>query len=480
MEAFAGMFRKATFLNLFKGVKLPNGGPSLSHLLYADDALVLGDWSLDNVKTVNRLFTVFNICSGLKINFSKSNLFGLGVVNKEVEAMAKVLGCKMGNTLFVYLGVKVGANMNRISNWDPVVQVVRNRLSKWKASVLSIGGRATLIKSVLESIPTYYFSLFKAPAKVIANLESMIKNFLWEGDGTNKKIHWVAWLDVTRPKKQGGLGLPRLEWCNKSLLSKWIWRYREERNALWRSVLEAIHGSSRQWEAIPSNARLASNWNSLVRLEKQWKLGGQRISERIKGVIGDGKDVRFWLDIWVGLEPLKNTFPLLFMLESEKKCRVADRILASTDRGQFCWKWKRMPRTAEEVQQLVDCCRILNQIRLRAGRDSWLWLGHGSDTFSVAAVKKIVIQEEVQPTEVFFKWCKWVPRWRSKDEIFWWKSKDAVFVESLRRRWTTFLQNAGWRGKFGTLFRIGGKSLLYTLSRFGTYWLFTSTPKFPE
>ncbi|PWA40239.1 reverse transcriptase zinc-binding domain-containing protein [Artemisia annua] len=107
------------------------------------------------------------------------------------------------------------------------------------------------------------------------------------------------------------------------------------------------------------------------------------------------------------------------MLESEKKCRVADRILASTDRGQFCWKWKRMPRTAEEVQQLVDCCRILNQIRLRAGRDSWRWLGHGSDTFSVAAVKKIVIQEEVQPTEVFFKWCKWVP---SKCNIFMWRA----------------------------------------------------------
>ncbi|XP_022019516.1 uncharacterized protein LOC110919556 [Helianthus annuus] len=179
MEAFASMINKAVSLKILKGVKLPNGGFDISHLLYADDALMMGSWSLENVRTVTRLLRVFNVCSGLKINLLKSNLFGLGVSNAEVEGMSEVLGCKTGTVPFVYLGIKVGANMNKVSNWDSVIEVVKNRLSKWKASALSIGGRYTLIKSVLESLPTYCFSLFKAPAKVLRDIEGMIKRFLW-------------------------------------------------------------------------------------------------------------------------------------------------------------------------------------------------------------------------------------------------------------------------------------------------------------
>ncbi|GKE52387.1 hypothetical protein Tco_1487543, partial [Tanacetum coccineum] len=42
-----------------------------------------------------------------------------------------------------------------------VVKKVSNKLSFWKAKSLSVGGRLTLIKSVLGAIPTYYMSLFR-------------------------------------------------------------------------------------------------------------------------------------------------------------------------------------------------------------------------------------------------------------------------------------------------------------------------------
>ena len=82
--------------------------------------------------------------------------------------------------------------MNQINNWLPVVDTVKNRLSRWKVLSLSIGGRMTLIKSVLESLPTYYFSLFEAPKKVISDIEAVITRFLWGGNADKRKIHWVA------------------------------------------------------------------------------------------------------------------------------------------------------------------------------------------------------------------------------------------------------------------------------------------------
>ena len=70
---------------------------------------------------------------------------------------------------------------------------------------LSIGGRVVLIKSVLESLPSYYFSLYKAPVTVVNKLESIIRRFLWGGNDEVKKLHWVSWEMFTKAKSDGGL-----------------------------------------------------------------------------------------------------------------------------------------------------------------------------------------------------------------------------------------------------------------------------------
>lgn len=206
MEAFAGMMRKACEVGTFEGIRLPNGGLVLSHLLYADDAMIMGEWSPINFNSLRRLLRVFHLCSGLRINIQKSTLFGIGKGLDEVSVMASSLGCCSGVTPFTYLGISVGANMSRINNWDPVVKIFKSRLSKWKSKVLSIGGRLVLIKSVLESLPSYYFALYKAPVAVVTKLESLIKKFLWGGDPDSRKVHWVAWDKVALPKKKWWFG----------------------------------------------------------------------------------------------------------------------------------------------------------------------------------------------------------------------------------------------------------------------------------
>ncbi|KAJ0558319.1 hypothetical protein HanIR_Chr07g0334971 [Helianthus annuus] len=141
----------------------------------------MGEWSRAELFNIVRILRVFYLCSDLKINLEKSNLYGIGVGLEETGELANVVGCKPDCLPFKYLGLKVGANMNRISNWQPVLEIFRARLSKWKSHLLSIGGRVVLVKSVLESLPRYYFSLYKAPKKIISDLETMIKRFFGEG-----------------------------------------------------------------------------------------------------------------------------------------------------------------------------------------------------------------------------------------------------------------------------------------------------------
>ncbi|GJW92704.1 RNA-directed DNA polymerase, eukaryota [Tanacetum coccineum] len=135
----------------------------ISHLFCADDAMFIGKWTCENVNVLMLILHHFFLVSGLKINVQKSSIFGVGVRPSVVRNMAARYGCIASTLPFTYLGIKVGANMKRISSWDVVINKVTSKLSTWKAKSLSVGGRLTFIISVLGAILSYYMSLFKAP-----------------------------------------------------------------------------------------------------------------------------------------------------------------------------------------------------------------------------------------------------------------------------------------------------------------------------
>ncbi|KAJ9562069.1 hypothetical protein OSB04_007229 [Centaurea solstitialis] len=193
--------------NVFQGINLPHGGPIISHLQYADDAIFIGNWSEDNALNLLSLLRCFYMSSGLMVNLSKTVLMGVGVNSDEVVNLANLLNCSSGSLPFNYLGFPVGASMNKCSHWQPILDKFQSKLSSWKAPLLSCGGRITLCKSVLRALGVYYFSLYKAPIK-----------------------------DVISPMEFGGLGVGSLRSLNLALLAKWCWRLKTDRAALWNKL----------------------------------------------------------------------------------------------------------------------------------------------------------------------------------------------------------------------------------------------------
>ena len=173
---------------VLKGVSVGRDEVIVSHLQYADDTVFFGEWSYRNGRNLMGVLKCFEKASGLKINLSKSSLYGVGVSQQEVDAMASLLRCRSGKLPFVYLGLPVGSNMNRVASWNVVVEKFKEKLSNWKARTLSFGGRLTLVRSVLGSLSLYYFSMFRAPASVIQKLERVRKNFFWGGGGDSRKM----------------------------------------------------------------------------------------------------------------------------------------------------------------------------------------------------------------------------------------------------------------------------------------------------
>ncbi|GJR57768.1 putative RNA-directed DNA polymerase, eukaryota, reverse transcriptase zinc-binding domain protein [Tanacetum coccineum] len=202
----------------FRMIEVGKDKVCVSHLQFADDALIMGEWSKINVLNLSRLLTCFHLASGLKVNFNKSKLFGIGVCEVERNSLASLIGCQPSNFPCNYLGLPIGANMSRCDNWLPLLERFHKRLSSWKAKTLSFGGRLTLSKSILGSLRVYYFSIFKAPKMVIKKLESIRRKFFWGGGLDSNKIAWIAWDKVISPLKDGGLDIGSLR------IEDWKWR----------------------------------------------------------------------------------------------------------------------------------------------------------------------------------------------------------------------------------------------------------------
>ncbi|XP_023738516.1 uncharacterized mitochondrial protein AtMg01250-like [Lactuca sativa] len=93
---------------MFHVIKIPNNCPIISHLFYADDVICAGEWDRASIKNLSVILKCFHISSGLKVNFLKSRLFGMGSSTIELQGMARVLGCLIGSFPFTYLGIHVG------------------------------------------------------------------------------------------------------------------------------------------------------------------------------------------------------------------------------------------------------------------------------------------------------------------------------------------------------------------------------------
>ena len=52
-----------------------SGGPSVSHLLFADDSLIFGRASLEECAKIQRVLQIYEQSSGQKLNRSKTSLF---------------------------------------------------------------------------------------------------------------------------------------------------------------------------------------------------------------------------------------------------------------------------------------------------------------------------------------------------------------------------------------------------------------------
>jgi hypothetical protein len=382
-EGLGGAMRKAVEVNLFKGFVVGRGGVMVSHLQYADDTLCIGEASVENLWTLKAILRGFELVSGIKINFWKSCLLGVNVSDEFLERGCSFLNCKRGVVPFKYLGLPVGANPKRIVTWEPLLDQIKRRLNSWGNKFISLGGRIVLLNSVLNSIPIFFVSFMKMPSHVWKKLIGIQRSFLWGGVNRGRKINWVKWEVVCKPKSEGGLGVKDVRLMNVSLLAKWRWRILLNEQSLWREVIAERYGvelvNRPDWEGINFPSNSSNWWKDLRDIDSvenitNWFSGG------LVRRIGNGETTKFWLANWIGGTVLKDKFPRLYSISEQKEMRVSELLYAPIVRERFVWRRGLFQWEEALVTQLVD---LVREVVLVAGRDEWRWSSEEDGLFTV-------------------------------------------------------------------------------------------------
>ncbi|RVW21251.1 putative ribonuclease H protein [Vitis vinifera] len=272
----------------------------------------------------------FEAASGLRINLAKSEIIPIGEVEDSLELAAE-LGCRVGSLPSHYLGLPLGVPNRATSMWDGVEERIRRRLALWKRQYISKGGRITLIKSTLASLPTYQMSIFRMPKSVAKRVEKTQRDFLWGGGNLEGKVHLVKWDAVCTEKHKGGLGLRRIATLNRALLGKWIWRFACEKNNFWNQVITTKYGQE-DYGWRPKKVRGPAGvgvWKEIMK-EDDW------CWDNLAFRVGKGSKIKFWKDCWCTDTPLSQCFNQLFVLAVHRDATIEE--MWDHDAGQGDWK----------------------------------------------------------------------------------------------------------------------------------------------
>lgn len=154
MDKMTHLIEEEIIKKRWKGVKLGKHGLMISHLMFADDLLTFGEASKAQLECVMETIACFCNMTGQEISQEKTSILFSKNVSRAMQIKLHQMSKSRKVTSFgKYLGVPLSGKKLRMNECNYIVNQVAAKLNTWKRNNLSLAGRLTLAKSVIEVIP---------------------------------------------------------------------------------------------------------------------------------------------------------------------------------------------------------------------------------------------------------------------------------------------------------------------------------------
>lgn len=144
----------------------------ITHLLFADDSLLFFRATLEDCAGVRHCLNLYEKASGQLINHENSGLsFRPNSSADMIDAIKTMLSIPVVHEHELYLGLPVCSMRNKKLKFLNLTERVSKRLQGWGRKIFSSGGKESLLKSVIQSIPTYSMTCFYVPKAICDKLK---------------------------------------------------------------------------------------------------------------------------------------------------------------------------------------------------------------------------------------------------------------------------------------------------------------------
>ncbi|XP_059440872.1 uncharacterized protein LOC132173392 [Corylus avellana] len=388
----------------------------LTHLCFADDLLIFSEASLSSIKVIKAALIEFENLSGLKANPSKSSLYCSGVSDRMRHILLDDLMMKEGHFPVRYLGVPFISSRLSAADCGALLSRISGRIDSWLSKNLSYAGRLQLLSSVLYSLQVYWMGIFILPKKIIKAIEQKFNRFLWNGKEEGVAKAKVSWSDLCFPKKEGGLGLKKLETWNQTSMLRHIWSIFARSGSIWVAwVRENLLKRKSFWSVgIPQNC--SWSWRKILKLRS--------IAKRfLKFEVGHGDSIHMWLDLWhpAGVLIEQYGFRVVYDAQSNIEAKLSSVIC----NGDWFWRPARSEALVDIQARLSEVC--LGQC------DKPVWTASKKGVFVSAETWEALRKKNVEVT-----WWKlvWFPLAIPKQAfILWLAMKDRLLTGERLLKW---------------------------------------------
>lgn len=292
-QGLSAMLNRYVEQRLFQGITIARGAPTISHLFFADDSLVFFRATGADSHQVKACLQHYEKATGQIINFEKSALtFSPATPSDKVDAIKNMLQVPVVAGHDVYLGLPTFSLRAKTTQFGFLRDRMLKRITSWSSKVFSRGGRETMIKSVLQAIPTYAMSCFRIPIGICKQMETIMSKFWWGESNGHDAMHWFTWEKLAQPKCRGGMGFRVLQHFNRAMLAKQVWRLLEDPHSIVAKIFKARYHKYVDILDADTGSNPSYVWRSLM-----W--AKQLVRQGVFWRVGDGEGIRPFDDPWI-------------------------------------------------------------------------------------------------------------------------------------------------------------------------------------
>ncbi|KAK3183014.1 hypothetical protein Dsin_030300 [Dipteronia sinensis] len=253
-------------------------------------------------------------------------------------------------------------------------------------------------------------SLFQILLSLFKELGAMCSKFWWGSKDGKRKISWISWYNLCKPKSHGGLGFKELSAFNQSLWAKQAWMILNDPETLAARVLKAKYFRTSNFLSASTKVSCSHMWRSLI-----W--GRDLLVKGLRWGVGDGNKIRVFKNQWI---PRPISFKPI-TTDPRNDVKVADIL----DKDHHRWDIGKL----NEVMLPIDKDVILTiPISWRICSDFLLWHYDKSGVYNVQSGYHVACAQKLEASasnsSISCNW--WTTLWKlnlpPKVRIFVWRA----------------------------------------------------------